>query len=114
MKRREFIALLGSAVSGWPLPSLAQVKQQRIAVVHAAIPVAKMSESGRDPLFQPFFKELRQLGYVEGQNLAVDRYTGEGRGQGYAELAHNVILGKPDLIFTTGSDLALALKAETN
>jgi ABC transporter substrate binding protein len=116
MKRREFIILTSVAAAGWPLPSLAQrpVTQQRIAVVHAAITIADMSESGNDPLFPPFFKELRQLGYIEGQNLVVDRYSGEGRGERYAEVARNVILSKPDLIFTTGADLSLALKAATN
>ena len=103
MRRREFITLIGSAAAAWPIAALAQkpVKQQRIAVVHMSAPITDMSESG-DPIYRPFFQELRRLGYVEGQNLVLERYSGEGRTAHYAELAAEVVRAKPDLIFTTG------------
>jgi len=45
------------------------------------------------------FKELCRLGYVEGQNLAVERYSGEGRTDRYADLAREVVRTQPDAIF---------------
>jgi hypothetical protein len=49
--------------------------------------------------FRAFFDELGRLGYVEGQNLSVERYSGEGRIQHFAELAHDVVSTAPDLIY---------------
>ena len=43
--------------------------------------------------YRAFFDELSRLGYVEGQNLAVERYSGEGRPERYAELARDVVTG---------------------
>jgi putative tryptophan/tyrosine transport system substrate-binding protein len=75
--RREFISLAGGAVAAWPL--IAFGKAQRIAIVAPAVPVTVMSETADDPLFSALFKELRRLGYVEGQSLLVERYSGGGR-----------------------------------
>jgi len=76
MRRREFITLVGSAVAAWPLTAFG--KAQRIAIVASSFPVSKMTETSGDPLFKAFFNELRRLGYVEGQSLLVERYSGEG------------------------------------
>jgi len=54
-----------------------------------------------DAYWRTLFQELRLLGYVEGQNLVVERYSGEGREQNYARLAHGVVQLKPDLIVAT-------------
>jgi putative ABC transport system substrate-binding protein len=114
MRRREFITLIGRAAVAWPTAALAQkpVKQQRVAVVHATAPITDMSESG-GPIYRPFFQELRRLGYVEGQNLVVERYSGEGRTAHYAELAAEIVRAKPDLIFTTGP-MMLTFKVATD
>jgi putative tryptophan/tyrosine transport system substrate-binding protein len=81
MKRREFITLLGVAAA-WPLAARAQqtAKTHRIALVHPSASIADMSESGGNPYYPALFKELRRLGYIEGVNLVVTRYSGEGRG----------------------------------
>jgi hypothetical protein len=34
-------------------------------------------------LYKPFFEELRRMGDVEGQNLIVERYSGEGQPEGF-------------------------------
>ena len=67
-------------------------------------------ETGRLPIWRAFFKRLRQLGYVEGQNLAVERYSGEGRMEQFAELAHEVVRGKPGVVFVTNNQLARDVK----
>ena len=98
MRRRDFITALGTAAT-WPLAARAQqpTKMKRIALVSSAGKVSAISVSGR-PNYRVFFEELSRLGYVEGQNLGVERYSGEGRPERYAELARDVVNTHPDLI----------------
>ena len=112
MKRREFITLLGAAAA-WPLAAGAQqsAKAHRIAVVNPARPVAMLTESGGLPIYAAFFKQLNQLGYVEGQNLLVERYSGEGRTESYAALARDVVGSKPEVIFVVSARMAQHFKA---
>src|ERR1700694_2948885 len=113
MRRRDFIVRTGAAIA-WPLAAHAQqpVKHPRIALVHTTASIADMANPN-DPIFQPFFQELRRLGYAEGQNLAVERYSGEGRTERYAQFARDVGRTHPDLIFTTGTEFLLAFKRAT-
>jgi len=74
--------------------------------------VADLSETGT-PRFVAFFKELRRLGYVEGQNIVVERYSGAGRTEHYSELASEVVGQKPDLILTIRSRMVQHFKAAT-
>ena len=115
MKRREFITLLGSAAT-WPLAARGEqaAKTHRIAIVHPSVPVSEMNESGDHPYYPALFKELRGLGYVEGKNLIVARYSGEGREDRYPELCRDVVGTKPDVIVTSASRLVLSFKAATH
>ena len=115
MKRREFIATLGSAAAAWPFAARAQqiAKTHRIALVYPWASIADMSESEGDPRYGPLFKELRRLGYIEGVNLVVTRYSGEGREERFSELCQEVVRTKPDVIVATSSRLVLSLKAAT-
>jgi putative tryptophan/tyrosine transport system substrate-binding protein len=116
MRRREFIAGLSAVASyaPWPLTAHAQQssKVYRIAwIAPAAQRRADMNESS-NPGIRAFFEELRRLGYVEGRNLILERYPGEGRTEHYGELANEVVRRKPDLIFTINA-IALHLKSAT-
>lgn len=71
-----------------------------------------MTVSGQ-PYYRAFFEELSRLGYVEGQNLGVERFSGEGRTERYAELVRNVVDTHPDLIVTLGARLSLDFKVAT-
>ena len=64
-------------------------------------------------LFEGLFSELRRLGYVEGDNLVIERYSGEGRAARYPELARDVVRRNPDVIITFANNLALDFKAAT-
>src|SRR5664279_969983 len=77
MQRREFIAGIGAAAA-WPLGARAQqpTRLKRIAMVHPSSKVDDLTIDGR---YKAFFEELIRLGYVEGKNLAVERYSAEGR-----------------------------------
>src|SRR6516164_1571454 len=117
MKRREFITLLGGAAAAWPLAARAQqqaANTHRIAIVHPSVSISEMNETGDHPYYPPLFKELRRLGYVEGKNLIVARYSAEGREDRYPELCREVVGTKPDVIVTSASRLVLSFKAATH
>jgi putative ABC transport system substrate-binding protein len=113
VKRREFMGLVGSAAA-LPFAARAQqpAKMKRIAFVSPSAQDSEISVSGR-PYYRAFFEELSRLGYVEGQNLVVERYSGEGRPERYAELARDAVNTHPDLIFAAMGRLALLCKAAT-
>jgi putative ABC transport system substrate-binding protein len=114
MKRREFMTLVGGAAATWPLGARAQqTKVYRIAIVHPSSRVADMSETSGPPTYKALFGELRRLGYVEGINLTVERYSGEGRTEHYAELASDVVRQKADLILVSSSRMVQNFKAAT-
>ena len=74
-------------------------KVHRIAIAYPSYPVSEMNEAS-GPWFAAFFAELRRLGYIEGQNLRVERYSAEGRTAQYADLAREVVSRSPDVILT--------------
>src|SRR5260370_12023751 len=113
MRRRDFITALGTAAT-WPLAAWAQqpAKMKRIAIVSSSTKVSEISVSGR-PYYRAFFEELSRLGYVDGQHLGVERYSGEGRPERYAELARDVVNTHPDLILAVGARLSLDFKMAT-
>jgi putative ABC transport system substrate-binding protein len=114
MKRREFIALVGGA-SAWPLAAVAQqpAGMKRIAIVHPDEKVGNMTLSG-GRTWRALFERLGDHGYVEGDNLLVDRYSGQGRTDNYGELARDVVGTNPDLIFSSTLRLSLNFKTATS
>jgi len=88
--------------------------KRRIAVVHPSHPVATLTETSFAPGIRAIFTELRRLGYVEGKNILIDRYSGEGHASHYPELARDVVRSNPDLIIAIGNRLVLDLKAATS
>src|SRR4051794_23119749 len=82
----------------WPVAARAQQSaQRRIALVANADPVSGMTETGREN-WRALFAELRKRGWVEGQNLAVERYTVDGHTERHPELAKEVVGRKPEVI----------------
>jgi putative ABC transport system substrate-binding protein len=112
-KRREVITLLGGAAA-WPLVARAQrlASVHRIAIVHPSVPITELKETGNSD-FRFLLKELRRLGHVEGENLAVERYSGRGQTEHYTELAREVVGREPHVIVTNASRLVLNFKAAT-
>lgn len=106
MRRRAFIA--GLTASAIMQPALAQQagRAYRIAVISPSVPAADLSETGSQPNYRAFFRRLRELGYIEGQNLAIERYSPERQSKSYAELAREALGGDPDLIFVVNLRLA--------
>jgi putative tryptophan/tyrosine transport system substrate-binding protein len=113
VRRREFIGLLGGTLAAWPYALRAQQppKAYRIAIVSPSAAIAEMNETGEHFGFAALFKELRRLGYVEGQNLIVERYSAGGREERYSELARDVARGKPNVIVAATTLMVLTFKA---
>ena len=115
MKRRAFITLMGAALARPPAVRAQQsMTQQRIAIFHPAIPTTLLTEEGGGSAWRAFFGELRRLGYVEGENLIIERYSAEGHHERYADLAREIVTRKPDLIVTGTNPVVIAFKAATS
>jgi putative tryptophan/tyrosine transport system substrate-binding protein len=112
MHRRDFVA--GLMIASAMPHALAQqpAKTKRIALVAS---VTKVSNMGADKtwFYRAFFEELKRLGFIEGQNLVVERYSAEGRGERHVELAREVVGTHPDVIAALSGALAFAFKAAT-
>jgi putative ABC transport system substrate-binding protein len=111
MKRREFITLLvGSSVAGWPLTARAQ---------QSAMPVVGFLHSASPESFQrlaaAFREGLREKGYVEGQNIAIEQRWAEGEYDRLPALAAELV-GRGVAVLATmgGEGPALAAKAATS
>ncbi len=80
----------------------------RLAIIAPSGPVSLLFETGH---LRGVFQELRRLGYVEGQNLAIERRSAGDRPDRLPELVREVIALKPDVIFTTSGRVLLHIKA---
>ena len=109
MKRREFIALLGGMPATWPLTARAQqVKAATIGLLGTGSAVAQSHWTAA------FVQRMRELGWVEGRNLALEFRWGQNDRDRIPELAADLIRRKVDVIATPGSAVgALAAKALT-
>jgi putative ABC transport system substrate-binding protein len=67
-----------------------------------------------DPLMEVLLNRLRELGYVEGRNLAIERRTSEGRNERYRALAIELVALKVDLIVAPGGPAVAAAKEATS
>jgi putative tryptophan/tyrosine transport system substrate-binding protein len=114
--RRAFITLLGGAAAAWPVSARAQQPktQRRIAIFHPAIPVALLTETGGGSAWRAFFGELRRLGYIEGENLIIERYSAEGHHERYTDIAQDIVSRRPDVIVTGTNPVVTAFKAATS
>jgi putative ABC transport system substrate-binding protein len=107
MRRRDFI-LLTIGATAWPLA----VRAQRTAKVYRVViagPIPLLPE-----YYRVFVEELRRLGYVEGQNLLIERHTLEQGALHDPELARDVVRHNPDVILAISNPFVQDFKAATN
>src|SRR5262245_15932713 len=107
-RRREFITLLGGAAAAWPLAARAQ----------QAGKLPTIGFLGADPSIESkrvaaFVQRLRELGWIDGRNLAIEYRWAEGRNERYAENAAELVRLKVDVIVTSATPATLAAKQST-
>jgi putative ABC transport system substrate-binding protein len=107
MRRREFISLLGGAAA-WPLAARAQ--QSKIARIGALYIGTADAESFKRELREG----LRELGYVEGQNIEFEFRSAEGQLDRLPGLAAELVRLKVDVIVTLYVPPSLAAKQATH
>ncbi len=110
MNRREFIALLGGAAVAWPLDVRAQQRARtwRIGFLETSSP-----SPARVRLLETLRATLRELGYLEGQNIAFESRFAEGKIDRLPGLAAELVGLKVDVIVTSGTPAGLAAKQAT-
>ena len=106
MKRREFLACLGSAAI-WPLAARAQQsgKLPTVGFLVAGTP------SSHGPWVAAFVQGLRERGWTEGRTVAIEYRWAEGRNERYAEIAAEFVRLKVAVIVTSGVATLAAKRA---
>jgi len=107
MRRREFITLLGGAAA-WPLAARAQ-QPRKLPTIGFLVG----TPSTYSQWFAALVERLRQLGWIEGHNVAIEYRWAEGRNERYAEIAAEFARLKVDVIVTVTTPAALAAKQAT-
>jgi putative ABC transport system substrate-binding protein len=109
MRRRELITLIGGAAVSWAHAARAQQvgKVYRIGILET-IPATENAAN-----LDALRKGLRDLGYIEGQNLLFEYQSADGRAERFPALASELVRLKVDLIVTRGTPAAQAAKDAT-
>src|SRR5215831_21002098 len=97
MRRREFVAgTAATAAMGFAQPIWAETNARSTGVKRIAIFYpTEIDETGAR---KAYFAELKRLGYIEGQNLIVERHAALGQPDRIGELARQIIASRPDVI----------------
>jgi len=108
MRRREFIAGLGSAAA-WPV--VARAQQRAMPVVGYL--GTQFADDDYENTTIPFLQGLKEAGYVEGQNVAIEYRWAENQYDRLSTLAADLVRRRVAVIVTSGTPAALAAKAAT-
>src|SRR6516164_2712833 len=106
MRRRGFIRLIGGAVAAWPIVAHAQrTVLPRIGVLVPASP---------EPFWSEFRAGLRERGFVEGQNIALELRSGQGKLDRLRDLADELVRLKIEIIVAHQTPAVIAARHATS
>src|SRR5438874_5945471 len=106
MRRREFVTLLGSAAF---LPMAARAQQPKVPTIGVLV----IGNISPEEFWREFRQGLRDLGYIEGQNIRFEFRSAEGQIDRLPKLAAELVRLKVDVIVTWFTPTAVAAKQAT-
>src|SRR5262249_43206792 len=104
MRRRELFKLLGGAAA-WPLAAPAR-QPAKLRTIGFLAPSSLWNS-----WTNAFVQRLRELGWIEGQNIVIERRWAEGRPERFAEIATEFVNSNIDVIVTGGNAVSAARQA---
>src|SRR5262245_16052729 len=113
-ERRKFLATLGGAAVAWPLAARTQTptgrtgKMPRVGILMPG-PAAYSAVT-----LDPFYRGLHELGYIVGQNLAIEQRNGDWKPDRFPALAAELVALKVDIIVAWSTPTARSAKQATN
>jgi putative tryptophan/tyrosine transport system substrate-binding protein len=107
VRRRDFITLLGGAMA-WPMAAGAQQAGKLPTIGFLGADASAFS-----PWTAAFVAHLRELGWIENRNIAIEYRWSEGRTERYAEIAAEFVRLKVDVIVTVGSAVPTVVQVTT-
>ena len=101
IRRRKFISVLGGMTVAWPLVARAQQLVKKIGFLSVSSP------SAHAPFVAAFIEGLKEVGFIEGQNLAIEYSWAEGKFDRLPAMAADLIRNKVDVIAAMSGDLTI-------
>ena len=109
-RRRLLILALGASLAGHAALLRAQTPAASLRRVGVLAPSSRAKE---EVTLKPFFDQMRQLGWIEGQNIVYDRVYADDHNELLPRLAAELVARKPELIYAPPSPAAVAAKQAT-
>ena len=104
MRRRGFITLLAGVAALWPLDARAQ----------HPFKIGLLNTGASTFFIAPFIGKLKELGYLEGKNIVIERKFAEGNSERLREFAADLVREHVDVIVTIGTPAGFAAKQATS
>src|SRR6516164_6782289 len=108
--RRQFIVLLGGAAAAWPLAA----RTQQVGKLPTIGFLGSGTRSATSEWTAAFVQRLRELGWIDGRNVAIEYRWGEGRAERFTEIAAELVRLNVDVILAGGTEPAVAAKHATS